>query len=1709
MFSRFFKAISCQQSSIEPKVKYDVNDVIPLEVSVLAGDVYVTLTVTYDSDLYEMIDFIARHSYKGCHNIREAVKLSKRNWRFAYLGKVIPNRGVPLSLYNVRHGAVISILLYAGKGGSHEEDPEPLWFKEIEDARFRQVAIENERRSRKRAAVKIRAYLGKYDFELQSSDEESSTDSTYDRMLAYVFHKIKPHDLASQHSEFLIKIFEDISILMFQLTHAKTKTEMLVAAVAFMKLRTGKSIYGSINYDFLVEYLSTLLDQYEVQSFDETFVTAREFLDKYEALRNAPIFKKLYKFCQYALSMSLFEWAGISFSKLNYTKIEEETVRREFHMGPDFLHCMFDTLIFLCERGFQCMKSGNLDPIYHSGTSYEKWYDRAMELRNQSKLMSDPEAHGINKFAYLKELQDVIEQGRVITKYAAKLSSYEKSITRVILGEMETLKCTELSKRAAQKSRRAPFPMLLSGGSSVGKSTILDLIFYQFAKTFDLPRDSEFRYTRICTDPYWSGFDSSMWFVTVDDVAAMNPNVAVAGGDPSLLEILNMLNRIPFVTTQAELSDKGRVPFRAKCVVATTNTPTLNAHAYFSCPLAIQRRLPWVVDCKPKDAYTKLGQMLDSTKVPDVPVGEIPDFWDFTIFQVVPVVEEQSSISKRAQLVERFVFNNVHDFLAWVSTTAIEFENNEKCMEQTDAQVKDIEMCPLCFKAKYVCKCVPHEMQNDDEVIVPRHIYLSQEDYDNLTDEDWRTTLSNFEVIPDRFSHLQDEALNTAMRGERIARGRGSPADVEEEIQSELISADFLDGMIDRCVYAVWMISNAFYFDRFLFHLLMNVSFTRNFAIIFFRNMIKNTRICKRIYGLCGTRVRNRWFLSTRMNRFADALLGGIALVSLFHMISKAIRVLTQVSPVVQGAQGSSESGFAPKPMEGERVNVWYKDDYQVTNFDVSPMTTSYARFNPDEVLNVLSRNCVSFESEFINVEGLTVKRTNKAICLAGHVYLVNNHGIPDNGDFKLTITQGLSDHGVNSNITILVTQCEVRRYPGNDMATIYIRAIPPMKDITGLLVKDTFRGKFNATYLIRGSNGDLKKTPIQAVNLQDVKVPSLNHISISMWVGVVKSDGNTVGGDCGSMMVAQTKAGPIIVGFHLLGHAATNSVCAARITQEMAAEYISAHGEPIVQSGVPLLSSESVKRVVSQLHYKSTVRYLEEGTANVYGSFLGFRPAPRSSVGPTLVAPTLAEHGYETKFGPPVMSGWAPWRIAIKDMTKPVTQMRTDILEICADSFYNDIISNLPADWKDMVHVYDDFTAINGAAGVAYVDKMNRNTSAGNPWKKGKKHFLRSLPPRGENLEPVQVTEEVMNRVQICIETYHSGQRYMPNFCGHLKDEATKFAKIEQSKTRVFTGAPFCWSIAVRKYLLSSIRLIQNNRFVFEAAVGTNAHSLEWQEMRQYLTVDGSDRMIAGDYAAFDKRMSSTIILLSFKILYRICEASGNYSANDLKVVAGIAEDTAFPLIEFNGDLIEFFGSNPSGHPLTVIINGIANSLYMRYCYHILNPDNEVKTFKQNVHLMTYGDDNAMGVNPAVPWFNHTSIQNTLAECSVKYTMADKEAVSVPYIDISEVSFLKRTWRFDEDIGAFVCPLEHDSIEKSLMVGVVSNTITQEEQCVDIMSSAAREYFWYGKDIFNAKRLLFQDIIQKHELEPYTKDAHFPNWQQLYCEFWGKKYEE
>lgn len=1438
--------------------------------------------------------------------------------------------------------------------------------------------------------------------------------------------------------DYIIKLIEDIGILMYGITHANSHADYAISMITFVKLRSPGSIFSNKYLDQLTQKFHSIFSQLQVQSAEEFFGVARDYLDKYEQVKSAPIFKKLYKFSMYALSLSLFEKLGVTFDNCRYSELETAAIKRKYHMGVDFIHSMLDTILFLCQRGVQCFKMGSFQPLFHSGEQYQVWFDACMELKRKSALLSCCQAHGFTRFDYLSDLKNEIEKGEAIYKYSYKMSPADKRIVGTLLNDLKMLEANEITKREAQKGRKTPFSVLLYGGSSIGKSTLTNMHFYQYGKLFGLRTEAEYCYTRIAADPFWSGFNSTQWCVVLDDIAYVHPNKA-PNGDPTLMETIQVINRVSFVPNQAELQDKGRTPVRAELVLATTNCADLNAFHYFQTPLALQRRLPFMVDVQPKPQYTKNGCMLDSTKV-DFVDGQWPDYWIFKVHKVVPATQKRERATGKFELIH--TFDNVDDYLAWFSSEAKKHEKSQQIVDICDNAMATIEICQLCYRNKLKCQC-------------------------NV--QSYELTLRNIEPqvsYGDRIKYLFVLFLLFILRSDII----------------------------------VWFLTKIFR-SSYIEDLVVDNIFEPAKA-----NQLRD------YFGHLGNKVEQ----SVGDYKKIGKIVAGVTAVLVVYKSASYFRSLFTPTPKTNDVQGVQEDpvkesepsvkqfasnniGRAPTSAKEEGQNFWFKDDFELTTFEISNTSASWKGLDVNVVIKKIQKNCIH----------LDVYRTDKSLhipiratAIAGHIYVTNNHAFLGDGPWNVSIVQGSTSGGVTRNITVKMASCDLYRIPSRDLCFFKLRNLPPASSVADLFPLARIGGCTKGFYVGRNIDGSpylnaLAKVEPNAFELKDESRDF--HYNSEYLRGY--SDVRTKTGDCGSIYVAQTPRGPTLMGIHFVGGADFSIVGVSPITQKDINDATIGLQEIVVQSSEPALEAKSASQTLSVLHKKSTVRYIEDGCANVYGSIVGFRAAPKSHVVPTIISDEAEKAGYKVQHGKPVMSGWEPWRIAALDMVNPVTQFDNAILTACVDSFIADIMGNFSKEDFNDIHVLDDVTTVNGAPGVKYVDKLNRNTSAGFPWKKSKKFFLNPLPDDGVHTDAVMPTEEIMERMNNIINKYHKGERAMPVFTGHLKDEATKFKKIEAKKTRVFTGAPMDWSLVVRKYLLTTIRFMQNNKYTFECAPGTNPMSTEWTELYSYLTKFGKDRMIAGDYAAFDKRMSSNVILAAYDIIIHVCAAAG-YSPDDLRVIKGIAEDTAFPLVDFNGDLIEFYGSNPSGHPLTVIINCLANSLYIRYCWAVIMGVDKLPNFKKQVALMTYGDDNVMGVAREVQEFNHTSISNVLAGVGITYTMADKESESVPFIPIEEVSFLKRTWRWEEELNAYACPLEEASIAKMLTRVVESKTVPPEKQAVDVLSCATREYFAYGKEKFLERRAVLKRIADTCKLDLYVEPSTFPTWDEMIANF-------
>jgi len=1503
---------------------------------------------------------------------------------------------------------------------------------------------------------------------------------------------------------------EDLTYLIRSIYRSQTSSykteEVIESIIIFIRLRTGKSLLslscetlskcgklGEIVLD-LIETLASYthgdnLKTQSIDSFSDNVDSIYDIFNKFTSLKDTKIYQKTHRLIMYFLSMGFCDIINIKMTDIGYTCLEANMLKQKYKFGPTFIVTLIDTCLYILKKGIQIIKTGDVNCIYHSGETYGAVYDDYLILKKQTPQLHNPELFGFNLSSHQSLLDNTIEKYQNIKKHSGSMSKFDKDNTIKILNELEFWRTELITKKSSRNLRKSPFSVLFFGESGVGKTYLKEILFNFYGKVMNLDTKSDFCFTRSPGANFWDGFRSSMWCVVLDDVGFPHPNKC-PNGDETFKDMIQIQNNQPFCPDQAALEDKGKTPMLARLLIATTNIKNLNAAQYFTHASAVQRRLPIVITPTVKPEFAKSDGMLDRSKLPPRVSGEYDDYWTFDVDIVEAVLT--TSTEKYANY-NRILDNcSLLQLLQFLKKAIDDHEEGQIKFMNAVSDMNNIELCPICFlPTMQFCKCDPIKVQLMKQVLQDRNVNIIK-------------PISNLWI--DLKQYISRYTSNKLFPDEDIFKLK-----LVEQMEKEFPVQHTQQSSLELHLTIIGYLS---LFTFICYNMIMfKLGNVRRDVDTLRRTMYYPTLFFKFI-GECKTYLfgfhpttREYWVnLGLNQQRRLVGLSTHIKLISIITAISSVgviISLYNKFSKKKQHYQQMTNVeldaiGIKPKPRDDERHNPWIKEDIHLSKFELTPQITSNKSDNLEVFNERVARNCIFIKTSLPGNKGL---RKARAVCLRGNMYITNDHNIPPLDQFSyITITQSVVTNGVTNNVTAKLSESDVIRIPDRDLCIVTLTCICPKKGIFELLPKKRVNTICNGTYIIREENGCITYKDLHKIQLRKeykyIDVDNIVNTISNVWTATCPM--STIDGECGSPMIVNTPMGKFVGGIHVLGKEGSMNVVSHAIFREDFEDILKVNSMCSMQSDDPKISAPGFIRDLGELHRKANIRFLESGSADIYGSFNDFRSAPRSTVDISPLANHLSPHGYKIKYGKPEMTSWEPWNLALQDLTNPLQNFDSDVLNIIGQSFMDDIDLRANVDQLSEVCVVDLFTAINGAEGVSYIDKINRNTSAGAPWKRAKKNFMFDIPSQHGLQDPVDIDDNIKMRCANIIENYHNNKRSNCIYTAHLKDEAVSFAKMRAKKTRVFSSSPMDQTLVTRMYTVGLVRYIQNNKSIFESAPGMVAQSHEWKLLYDYVTRFGTDRIIAGDYRKFDKTMPAKFILKAFEILKHVCETSCNYTDKDLKVIDGIAIDTAYAMTDFNGDLIQFFGSNPSGHALTVIINGLVNSLYMRYAYYLLNPNRESKSFRDNVNLVTYGDDNLMGVNILCPWFNHTSISKLFAIYGLGYTMADKDAESRPYIHISEASFLKRGFKLDNDTNFCMAPIEHESIEKSLMVWTYSKSVCPAKQAISVVSSALREYFFYGKIIFEEKRLLLQKIVIEAGYELWIEESTFPEWEDL-----------
>jgi hypothetical protein len=753
---------------------------------------------------------------------------------------------------------------------------------------------------------------------------------------------------------------------------------------------------------------------------------------------------------------------------------------------------------------------------------------------------------------------------------------------------------------------------------------------------------------------------------------------------------------------------------------------------------------------------------------------------------------------------------------------------------------------------------------------------------------------------------------------------------------------------------------------------------------------------------------------------------------------------------------------------------------------------------------------------------------TVNGLMVAGNVIMIPSHALPDTDEFDIETTSTPLVPSAKTKDQ-KVTRNMVYTLPERDMSLVHLPSAPPSRNFAEFFpeTEPTFRSR--ATVCVFKSHENEIYESYQPIRpyYNDKNERSLTYIGRKEKPGtfygvsqklhqftienpfICELEFDSFSGLCGSSYIDTEKA--LIYGFHVAGYTAGGHT-----------GWLTSITKPMINKGLESLQKRSHALVthsagvvnVDPYNTGYTIEnakplYLREDGmgAEAVVTFMGkvkkcgqeLASNARSPYIPTPFKGVKEILG-ECKHIPPTKpNDIAKSMKTLNKLHDPVQHYEHAILEKAVNDYRDqtlECIRTNKEELRDVLRMYSQEEAMDGTHDGNLCGLPNA-TSAGYGIDKSKKHCL-VRDPMDESLTQIprefSDTFDVQSEIDRTEECWRNGTRSEPIYKASSKVNELLPIKKARDKVRKFYGSPFANFVASRKVLGGIPIFMRKFWRETECLVGVNPMSGEWQEFEKFLTKFGDQHMIAGDFSGFDTRMAAQITSSAAKIMVSWYEEMG-LNEKDLELLKGALSDIIIPNILFDGDLYRFANGNPSGNLITVQLNSICNSIMMRYVYYALNRK-VARRFCENVTLGTYGDDNAMGVRKDCGWFNHSACLAEFEKIGIGYTMADKDAKSVPYLPLSQISFLKRGFQYHEELATIVAPIEEDSILKKFHFVKKPNEspLSFEAQWGAYTDGAFREAYLLGREYYETFSSKMQEIVRLNpELKMHVSFIPYP----------------
>jgi hypothetical protein len=1172
--------------------------------------------------------------------------------------------------------------------------------------------------------------------------------------------------------------------------------------------------------------------------------------------------------------------------------------------------------------------------------------------------------------------------------------------------------------------RMVPYTILIRGPSGVGKSAATIPLTNAFlalalegARLEDfLDNHNQFYYSRQHEQGFWDGYRGQ--FVCVYDDFGQARDIA-GNPDNEFMNFIRSSNLFPNSLHMASLLEKGNTYFRSSLILATTNMTHMNPESIIE-PEAVRRRFNTVVDlvppieyCTPetRDSPNIWGRRLDKSKLIGGFDSNACQFYEFSY--------RDNQHTGRIFSFKEMVFEMVKVF--------------RKHRLEHVAYSSDVEK----LKSEYVNMRDSFEAQMDTNSESEQFLEGVQGDFD------FQRFLLFYNRVP---KTRQDKLRYVATLSEIMPECSLATLtlDLFSVVGGQL--TDFcllIEAGVPLHSIITTMVQNVMMEEFVLFdHITAPVTFFGKVQLClnkifgYLQSLyMKTTEILLRYPPLSWVHDHISTFAAHAMCGFVIGVCGNLAsqvfigaALNIFKFVSS---ILGYGSVNIPEPQASGTNGRGKKSKTEQQKFV--RSLREQHSLHSTPLLEAQAAFKNDSSNTQIVDSVVSRNSYELWLNGAP-SRAGIVTFVRGHLALMPWHfvmhcaeaieEVPERAQSFVVLKKIASTIEFKVPILSMLNAKQVTNFETLDVCLVDLDVanVPNHCDITKFFVPMQLATKSNDFFVrlcvpgIKGNeNWCTKAAP------QNNKVVGIDPSDQTVIRFGYNYSAMTKVGDCGGLLtlVDPTSGAKKILGIHTCGSPSQGLGFSSAVFYEDLMDCVALFEHQIIEE----LHVEGVSQsafVIGDGRFES-----------LYAVSKGVNLPIKSKIVPSEVIDMWGPHiSAPAALRPVMFEGVSqdPMFNALSKYCTPDVVIDPTLLDHVEQSLYDDLKTTSAEPFEARVLSFEE--AVLGLTDEDF-NAISRSTSCGYPYNvdidgrfPGKTRFFGSgdvYDLSGEECQKLKI------RVLAIAEDASRLIRHEHIFTDYLKDERRPIAKTLCAKTRLISACPLELLILYRMYFGTYVVFCQKNRINNGFATGVNCYSNEWEMIAHKLKSVGAD-IGAGDYSTFDGSEKNQV----HKMILNIIDRFYNASERDINIRHVLWLELINSKHIAGNKIYAWLCSLPSGHPLTTLINNHYNHIAFRLVWlHVHSNDPlSLVSFREHVYLITLGDDNVFSVSKTkIHIFNESILEECMPMFGLTYTNETKSGASHVSRDITEVTFLKRSFRYEPILDRYVAPLNLDVI--------------------------------------------------------------------------------